>query len=155
MGSRLGQLLLCMALAASLARSADSKASVVEAVGDQVMCLCGCVATLNHCPHMNCSTKEEMRAVIQKAAAEGKDEKAILQMLAIRYGVQVLAAPPAKGFDLTVWILPGLGLQAGLVAVVIMVHRWRRPSTAPAPPKGPIDPEVLATIAEEMKKVAG
>jgi len=155
MSSRVGKILLAILLATCGAQAAGSPPTV-ESIGDQVMCLCGCVATMNHCPHVNCSTREEMRAVIQKAITEGKDERAILQMLAIRYGVQVLAAPPTKGFDLTVWILPGVGLLAGLGIVVVVVRRWRRPAAASAAPTpGPIDTKVLAAIEEEMKKVAG
>lgn len=138
-------------LAASSARGA-SKKPTVESIGDQVMCLCGCVATMNHCPHIDCATREEMRAVIQKEIAGGKDETAILQNLAIRYGVQVLAAPPTKGFNLWVWILPGFGLLVGLALVVVIVRRWRRP-VPPAAVAAPasLDPKLMAAVEEEIK----
>jgi cytochrome c-type biogenesis protein CcmH/NrfF len=138
--------------AASMLRADGPKKPTLESVGDQVMCLCGCVATLNHCPHRDCATVAEVRPVIEKEIAEGKDETAILQDLAIRYGVQVLAAPPAKGFTLTAWILPGVGLFAGLSFVVVIVLRWRKPAPVEAgvPPK-PMDPRLLAAIEEEMK----
>ena len=90
--------------------------------------------------------------IIEKEIAEGKDETAILQDLAIRYGVQVLAAPPARGFSLTAWILPGVGLLAGLSFVLIIVRRWRKPSpVAAAIPAKPLDPKLLAAVEEEMK----
>ena len=145
--------ILVMGLFAFAAARGDSRRKPsVESLGDQVMCLCGCVATMNHCPHIDCSTREEMKAVIQKEIAAGKDETAILQDLAIRYGVQVLAAPPAKGFDLTVWILPGAGLLAGLALVMVIVRRWRRPPGAPAVPSPrPVDPKLLAAVEEEIK----
>jgi cytochrome c-type biogenesis protein CcmH len=138
--------------AASIARASGSKKPTLESIGDQVMCLCGCVATLNHCPHRDCATVAEIRPIIEKEIAEGKNETTILQDLAIRYGVQVLAAPPAKGFSLTAWILPGVGLLAGLSFVIIMVRRWRRPSpVAAAIPGSPLDPELLKAVEEEMK----
>jgi cytochrome c-type biogenesis protein CcmH len=117
------------------------------------MCMCGCVATLNHCPHHNCAMREEEQAVIQKAIAEGKGETAILQELTLRYGVQVLASPPAKGFNLAAWILPGLGLIVGFVLVVVVVRRWRKPSgKAPQPPAArTLDAKLLAAVEEEMK----
>lgn len=135
-----------------MTRADGSRKPTLETIGDQVMCLCGCVATLNHCPHRDCATVAEVRPVIEKEIAEGKDETTILQDLAIRYGVQVLAAPPAKGFTLTAWILPGVGLLAGLSFVVIIVLRWRKPAPVQAgvPPK-PMDPRLLAAIEEEMK----
>ena len=98
---------------ASMTRADSPRRPTLESIGDQVMCLCGCVATLNHCPHHDCATVAEMRPVISQEIAAGKDETTILQDLAIRYGVQVLAAPPARGFSLTAWILPSVGLLAG------------------------------------------
>jgi cytochrome c-type biogenesis protein CcmH/NrfF len=110
------------------------------------------VATLNHCPHRDCATVAEIRPIIAKEIAEGKDETTILQDLAIRYGVQVLAAPPAKGFSLTAWILPGVGLLAGLAFVVVVVRRWRKPSpVSRAIPAKPLDPKLLTAVEEEMK----
>jgi cytochrome c-type biogenesis protein CcmH len=144
-------LLASTLLVASAGRAATKKASV-ESVGDQVMCLCGCVATMNHCPHIDCSTREEMRATIQKEIAKGKDETAILQALAIRYGVQVLAAPPTGGFNLTVWVLPGVGMLVGLVLVVIVVRRLRSHAATQAEvPTRESDPRLLAAVEDEMK----
>jgi cytochrome c-type biogenesis protein CcmH/NrfF len=94
----------------------------------------------------------QIRPIIEKEIAEGKDETTILQDLAIRYGVQVLAAPPTRGFSLTAWILPGLGLAFGLSFVVIIVRRWRKPGPAPTGvPAKPVDPNLLAALEEEMK----
>jgi cytochrome c-type biogenesis protein CcmH len=136
----------------SMTRADGSRKPTLESIGDQVMCLCGCVATLNHCPHRDCATAAEIRPIIEKEIAEGKDETTILQDLAIRYGVQVLAAPPARGFSLTAWILPGVGLLAGLSFVLIIVRRWRKPSpVAAAIPAKPLDPKLLAAVEEEMK----
>jgi cytochrome c-type biogenesis protein CcmH/NrfF len=135
-----------------MTRADGSRKPTLESIGDQVMCLCGCVATLNHCPHRDCATVAEIRPVIEKEIAAGKDETAILQHLAIRYGVQVLAAPPARGFSLTAWILPGVGLLAGLSFVVVIARRWRKPAPvlSGAAPE-PLDPKLLAAVEEEMK----
>jgi cytochrome c-type biogenesis protein CcmH/NrfF len=140
-------------LAAATARGASQKPTV-ESIGNQVMCLCGCVATLNHCPHVNCAMKAEMLASIRQEIAAGKDETTILQDLAIKYGVKVLAAPPKKGFDLAVWILPGIGLLAGLAFAIVLVRRWRSPSRAPSAGAAaipPVDPEVLVAVEKEME----
>ena len=144
--------LACSLFAASVIYADRSRKPTLESIGDQVMCLCGCMATLNHCPHRDCATVAEIRPIIEKEIAEGKDETAILQDLAIRYGVQVLAAPPAKGFSLTVWILPGVGLLAGLSFVFVIVRRWRKPAPVSAGVSpGPLDPKLLAAVEEEMK----
>lgn len=143
---------------ANLPAQADPDA-VAKSVGDKVYCLCGCVTTLNHCPHpeSQCTLpvgKAEMLKLIRKDVAEGKSENLILGDFVLRFGAQVLASPPAKGFDLAVWILPGFGLIAGLVIVVVLVRRFRRPKDVPPPPQ-PLDPRVMAAVEEEMKKVVG
>jgi cytochrome c-type biogenesis protein CcmH/NrfF len=143
--------LACGLLAVAMTRADGSKKPTFESIGDQVMCLCGCVATLNHCPHRDCATVAEMRPIIEKEIAEGKDETTILQDLAIRYGVQVLAAPPASGFNLAAWILPGVGLLVGLSLVVVIARRWRKPAPVAGVPPKALDPKLLAAVEEEMK----
>jgi cytochrome c-type biogenesis protein CcmH/NrfF len=99
---------------------------------------------------------KEMRAAIQKEIDDGKDETAILQDFVRQYGIQVLATPPAKGFYLTVWILPALCVPLGLVLVIVFVRRWRKPGEgALRAPPDPIDPKAIAAMEEEMKRVAG
>jgi cytochrome c-type biogenesis protein CcmH/NrfF len=147
-------LLLALAtLGAGPARAVDPRPTV-ESIGERVMCLCGCVAILNHCPHPNCSMQAEERATIQKAIDEGKDEPAILQAMVQQYGVKVLAAPPAQGFNLAAWILPGLAVALGLSLVVVIVRKWRRPGPAPAVADSvpEVDPKLLAAVEEEMKE---
>jgi cytochrome c-type biogenesis protein CcmH/NrfF len=145
-------LLAASLLAASVARGDSARKPTLEALGNEVQCTCGCVAPLNQCPHIDCAEKAEMQAFIKKEIAEGKDETAILQDLSIRYGVQVLSAPPAHGFNLAVWILPSVGLLAGLGIVVVIVRRWKRePAIALAPTSATHDPKVLTAVEEEMK----
>jgi len=143
-------LLLSVLFAASVTHGDSRGKPTVDSIGNQVMCTCGCVAPLSQCPHLDCSTKAAMRAFIQKEISEGKDEMAILQDVALHYGVQVLSAPPAHGFSLAVWILPGAGLLAGLTVVVIVARRWRRKSPTVPPPSASADPKLLAAVEEEM-----
>ncbi len=143
-------------LVASVAATRDPN-EVARAIGDQVYCMCGgCVGLLNHCPHPDaeCSTKREMRAMILKEAQAGKGETQILQDLVLRYGVAVLASPPAKGFDWMVWVLPPIGVIVGLALVVLIVRRWRGPRPEPPPP-APVDEKLLQAVDEELKKVVG
>ncbi len=138
-------------LAATVARGVNPSPAV-RSVGEKVVCLCGCVAILNQCPHQNCSTHDEVNAAIEKLLAEGKSEPEVLQALAARYGTKILAAPPAKGFNIAAWVLPGLGLIFGLVAVVTVVRRLRKPASASVSPRpAGVDPKVLAAMEEEMK----
>jgi hypothetical protein len=155
MRAKLVPLVLITVGLVSLAVPAEDRTPSVKVIGDKVVCLCGCVAILNHCPHQDCSTHDEVEAVIEKAIAEGQGEPQILQALVERYGVKILAAPPVQGFNLTAWILPGLGLIVGLGLVVAVVKRWRRPVGESVPVSAsPADPKLLAAVEEEMK-IAG
>jgi cytochrome c-type biogenesis protein CcmH len=146
-------LVLCLALV-DVAMAGQTPSGMEQDIGNKVYCLCGCVTTLNHCPMLRCAEKEEIRAIIRADLSEGKAEPAILQDLVDRYGEKVLAAPPAHGFNLTAWILPGVGLLIGLFLAISIVLRWRRPAVQAVAPAGapPLDENVLSAVEEEMKK---
>jgi cytochrome c-type biogenesis protein CcmH len=137
-------------LAAALARG-QAPPPTLESVGNKVMCICGCVAILNQCPHQGCGTHDEIQAAIKNMIAEGKSESEIMDALAARYGKKILAAPSTAGFDLTAWILPGIGLIFGLLAVIFIVRRLRQPAAVAAAQPAAVDPKVLAALEEEMK----
>ncbi len=145
---------IAIAALAAVNTFAGAPKSSLKSIGDGLICQCGCVQTVNACNHVECPALPEMTAMAQKEIKEGKEETTILQDFVLRYGVQVLASPPARGFNLTVWILPALALVTGLAAVIAIVRRWRKPS-AEARQGGPAvepDPKILAAIEEEMKR---
>jgi cytochrome c-type biogenesis protein CcmH/NrfF len=140
-------------VAPRMAEPADPDA-VAKSVGDKVYCMCGCITTLNHCPHQEaeCWSKTDMHKLIRKDVAEGKSENLILGDFVLRYGAPVLVS--LKGFDVTVWLLPSFGAIVSLVIVVLLVRRFRKPKENPSPPET-VDPKLLAAVEEEMKKVVG
>jgi Cytochrome C biogenesis protein len=152
--SRLVKMLLLSFALVNVVMAAQTPSQIEKDIGDKVYCLCGCVTTLNHCPMLHCAEKEEMRGIIRADMEQGKTEPAILQDLVNRYGERVLAAPPARGFNLTAWILPGIGLLIGLFLAITIVRRWRKPALQMAAPAGgpPIDDSVRTAVEEEMKK---
>lgn len=93
-----------------------------------------------------------MQGVILADIHRGEAEPAILQDLINRFGVRALAAPPARGFDLTAWVLPGIGLLAGFGIVLMLVSRWRRKPPASAAPSSepPVDAKLMAAVDEEI-----
>lgn len=150
-------ILIILVAAQTAAAARPSPEQIRENISNRVYCLCGCVTTLKHCPHpaSECEMKTQEYALIDTDIKAGKTEPQILQDFVQKYGVKVLAAPPAKGFNLTAWILPGVGLLMGLIVAVDITRRWRRPAAAEAARTSEIDPHVLAAVEEEMRKTTG
>ena len=145
-------LITAFLLGASMARGNNAAPPTLKSIGDEVQCLCGCNAPLNQCPHIDCAEREKVQGFIRSEIASGKDEPTILADLSAKYGQQVLSTPPAHGLNLSIWILPGLGLLVGLGVVVVIVRRWRhKPQAAPVKVAESHDPKVLAAMEEEMK----
>ena len=64
----------------------------------------------------------QMRAVIREMLAEGRSREEILDFFVDRYGPDILAAPPKSGVNLVAWILPIVGVAAGLGALYLVVR---------------------------------
>ena len=142
----------------NVAMAAQSPAELEKDIGNNVYCMCGgCVTSLNTCPMQFCEVKEGMHSIIRADLEQGKTKPEILQYLVNRYGEKVLAAPPPHGFNLTAWLLPGIGLLIGLFLAITVVRRWRRPAAKAMVPAGapPVDESVLSAVEEEMKKYVG
>ena len=80
----------------------------------------------------------QMRTVIREMLAEGRTREEILDYFIDRYGPDILAAPPKSGVNLLAWILPIVGVAAGLGALYLVVRamtgrRQPTPVTTAAP----------------------
>ena len=64
----------------------------------------------------------QMRGVIREMLAEGKSREEILDYFVDRYGPDILAAPPKTGANLLAWILPIVGVAAGLGGLFLVIR---------------------------------
>lgn len=111
----------------------------VQELSSQLLCMCGCTEILNECDHQGtdrCLTHDNMMAELEHRVATGESDSLILQSFVQEYGPQVLVVPPARGFDLTAWLMPIFASLAGLTLALVVVQRWRdrgmKPAAAPA-----------------------
>ena len=118
--SKLGITILLFLLFISPVR-ADSTA--VNDIAEQLICQCGCGRVLNS--HV-CDTQEAMTALIEQNLAQGQSQEQIIQSFVAQYGEQVLASPPKRGFNLTVWILPFVAILGGGGIIYITLRVWVR-----------------------------
>jgi len=83
---------------------------------------------------------DAMRSVVRTQLLAGETNDAIIASLVESYGEGVLAAPPARGFSLIVWLVPPLALLLGGAALALALRNMRaRPADAPPYPSGPPD----------------
>jgi cytochrome c-type biogenesis protein CcmH len=79
---------------------------------------------------------QEMRHLVREQLQQGKTPPEVLEYFVQRYGEWILLAPPKRGFNLIIWIVPFALLPLGGLAVYLSARRWvrRSPITQPAPP---------------------
>ncbi|HKA35045.1 MAG TPA: cytochrome c-type biogenesis protein CcmH [Candidatus Binatia bacterium] len=78
---------------------------------------------------------QQMRASIEEQLRQGKTPDEVKQFFVSKYGDWVLLAPPAKGFNLLLWLLPMIGALCGVIFVGFAIRRWaRKRATQPADP---------------------
>ena len=78
----------------------------------------------------------QMRAVIREMLAEGRTREEILDYFVDRYGPDILAAPPKSGTNLLAWILPIVGVAAGLGALFLVIRAMTGRNEVPSPSGG-------------------
>lgn len=124
-------LLIFLLLTAPFSLAADRER--VKEIGTKLICTCGgCNQLLTTCTHVGCPNSGPMKAELARMLDEGKSEEAILAAFADKYGVSVLSAPPASGFNLSAWLVPFVALLAGALVVVYFVRHWRALSSQTA-----------------------
>jgi len=131
----------------------------VNAIAHQLFCPICENTPLDVCPTEAC---KQWRELIRQMLAEGKSEAEIKQYFVDNYGARVLSAPPAKGFNWAVYVVPPVAFLAGVFLLVQAFRTWRRmakESTAaagsevpPASTSNPSDDQYIARLEEELKK---
>ena len=134
--SRLLQVAIIVLAATLLISAGPSDETRVNALGHQMMCMCGCSQILAECNHVGCSYSTRMMGEIRQAVARGDSDAMIRKAMVEEYGSVVLAAPTTKGFDIVAWIIPFviLVLAIGVFAWVVRSWKNRKPPEPPVPP---------------------
>ena len=91
-----------------------------------------------------------MLAEIAAQLDEGNSDDSIISHFAGKYGLTVLSAPPAAGFNLTAWIMPFVALVLGGLLVVYFVRQFRS-RWVPAPAEVDVT-KYQQKVEEELKK---
>ena len=151
--SRLLLLLLVAVLAAGVypgpvrAQQTDR----AKSLGKRLICMCGCNQILTACNHVGCMVSSSMLKKLDLLVARSEPDDLTLQSFVQEYGEQVMAEPPAKGFNRVAWFIPGVAFGLGLVIVLVVISHWRRRMVlAPAgAPEDKTPPELLARVRRQ------
>ncbi|GAA3858248.1 cytochrome c-type biogenesis protein [Amycolatopsis tucumanensis] len=74
-------------------------------------------------------TATAMRQAVQEQVTAGRSDQEVVDYFRARYGDWVLLDPPAHGRTLLLWLLPAVGVLAGLAGVVVLaLSRRHQPS---------------------------
>jgi len=71
----------------------------------------------------NSELATQMRAIIKQKLEKGESKEEIIAYFVNRYGETILGAPPPKGANWLIWILPALALLFGGAGIAIFLHK--------------------------------
>ncbi len=111
-------------------------------IGKRLMCMCGCNQVLTACNHVGCTVSSQMLKKLDQRVTRNEPEDLTIQSFVQEYGESVMAEPPAKGFNLTAWLIPGFSMAIGMLIVCLIIVHWRR-RKAVLPTGPPISKEQL------------
>lgn len=140
--------------AAPAAQSGGSDATPndVNRVAKQLYCPVCPNTPLNVCETQAC---KDWRELIRQKLSSGSTDQEVIDYFVAQYGPRVLASPPAQGFNLLVWIVPGAAFLAGAVGLAVVLRTWSRRRgmirvRVPAPRPDELPAEYVARIERAL-----
>ena len=109
---------------------------VVKELEQKLKCTCGCNLDIYVCrtTDFTCQYSPALHKEVVDLRAAGKDPEAVVAAFVAKYGEQILMAPPAEGFNLAGYLVPGAAvLLAGSVIGLVLLRRARDAAPEPRP----------------------
>lgn len=133
-------------------------AEVIKGIEGKLKCTCGCNLDIFTCrtTDFTCTYSPQLHQEIVALYQQGNTPEQIIAAFVEKYGEQTLMAPPAEGFNLAGYLVPGLAvLTVGGVLAVVLGRRHRQQAVAAvgAPAAGETaGGAVSASDMERLKK---
>jgi len=108
-------------LSAAPVWAAEVDRQLQKEIEDSLVCQDGCGMILSACENQ---TAEYMRKIVVDRLAKGQSKEDIMGYFVSIYGIKVLAAPPAEGFNITAWVTPFIVIIAGALLVYFALDKW-------------------------------
>ena len=99
---------------------------------------------------------QEVKQDVRRRLAAGETQQQILDAYVERYGKHILAEPPAKGFDLMLYVMPFVVLLTSIALLTAIIRRVTRHALVEAPasartPGSAMRAEYEAQLDEELR----
>lgn len=144
---RLAPLLALLALLGPATAGAAAPRAAFNDVEDELMCdTCNVPLDIAQSPRAD-QERRELRSLI----AQGLTKQQILDRFRAEYGANVLAQPRGGGGSVTVWAVPVAIIAAAILAVGLLLPRWRRRRGSPSGPRDDA-PELSATDSRRLEQ---
>lgn len=100
---------------------------VVVAIERRLRCTCGCTLDIYTCrtTDFTCTFSPALHREVMAMRAAGQDPESIIAIFVAREGEAILMAPPAEGFNIAGYVVPGLVMITGVAALLAWVSRRR------------------------------
>lgn len=142
----------------------DNDAGVI-ALERRLRCACGCTLDVYTCrtTDFSCTYSPRMHAIVVGKVQQGDSPQQIVDWFLAQPesefgGSKVLMAPPARGFNLMGYLVPGLAVSAVGLGLAAWIARQRASVAAPAAldraaPPVAADPEKLARLRRALDDI--
>ena len=138
---------------------------VIKKIENQLRCTCGCNLDIFTCrtTDFTCTYSPALHIEIVGLYQSGLTPEQVIAAFVEKYGEQSLMAPPAEGFNLAGYLVPGLAvLAAGTMLAVVLPRRNRQAAvalaeggSAPAAAMSPAaSPEEMERLKQALNEVA-
>jgi cytochrome c-type biogenesis protein CcmH len=109
--------------------------AAIQAIEKRIKCTCGCGLDVYTCrtTDFTCPVSPKMHAQVLALAASGNSAEQIIAAFVQEHGIEILMAPPRRGFNLIGYYTPYVLIITAGVALLVAMSRWvRRGAPAPA-----------------------
>jgi cytochrome c-type biogenesis protein CcmH/NrfF len=94
-----------------------------------------------------------LRDTIPAMANAGTSSDSLVAWMLTTYGEEYRAVPLTSGKGLWAWLMPPLGLLAGLLLVIVALKQFRARQVADSTPARPLTEEDESVLAAAMKEL--
>ena len=120
---------------------------VIE-IGNELMCP---VCQGQSVAESNSNLAQDMRSIIKNKLKNGESKEEIIYYFVSRYGDSILGAPPAKGINYLLWLLPIISLSIGAFIILKSIRSFKKPNEEATYSKSAPNPEHLKKVERELE----